>query len=166
MPSEVTGRVGTSVYMSPEVADGWARYDSKVDIYRFRAASLHAPVHPALHLRASAGVSDGQSDCAIAGFGCTPARCRRAARPPYMLVRQDCARGKCGLWVQSGGSCLRALAPIFHWHGASRAAPSAEGAGYHAGRVGGSQPAGEIRSMRTRTGRQPRLDVWRPRNHP
>lgn len=31
---EVTGRVGTSFYMSPEVADGWARYDAKVDMYR------------------------------------------------------------------------------------------------------------------------------------
>ncbi len=33
---EVTGRVGTSFYMSPEVADGWARYDAKVDMYRWK----------------------------------------------------------------------------------------------------------------------------------
>lgn len=31
----VTGRVGTSFYMSPEVANGWARYDAKVDLYRY-----------------------------------------------------------------------------------------------------------------------------------
>lgn len=30
----LTGRVGTSFYMSPEVAMGWARYNSKVDLYR------------------------------------------------------------------------------------------------------------------------------------
>ena len=62
MPSEVTGRVGTSFYMSPEVADGWARYDAKVDIYRSRVASLPGPVHPEPHQRASAGLSDGSSD--------------------------------------------------------------------------------------------------------
>ncbi|KAK9906778.1 hypothetical protein WJX75_007809 [Coccomyxa subellipsoidea] len=30
---ETTGRVGTSFYISPEVANGWARYDDKVDIF-------------------------------------------------------------------------------------------------------------------------------------
>ena len=33
----LTGRVGTSFYMSPEVAMGWARYNSKVDLYRCAA---------------------------------------------------------------------------------------------------------------------------------
>ncbi|CAL8462314.1 g1847 [Coccomyxa elongata] len=31
--AETTGRVGTSFYISPEVANGWARYDDKVDIF-------------------------------------------------------------------------------------------------------------------------------------
>ncbi len=27
--SEATGRVGTSFYISPEIRDGWARYDER-----------------------------------------------------------------------------------------------------------------------------------------
>lgn len=33
MPSEKTGLVGTSWYISPEIANGWASYDEKVDLY-------------------------------------------------------------------------------------------------------------------------------------
>ncbi|KAK9811583.1 hypothetical protein WJX72_006503 [[Myrmecia] bisecta] len=33
LPSEVTGVCGTSFYISPEIANGWARYDEKVDLY-------------------------------------------------------------------------------------------------------------------------------------
>lgn len=38
--NSLTGRVGTTFYMSPEVAMGWARYSSKVDLYRHTADSL------------------------------------------------------------------------------------------------------------------------------
>ena len=32
--SDATTQVGTSFYMSPEIVQGWARYDSAVDLYR------------------------------------------------------------------------------------------------------------------------------------
>ncbi|KAK9831407.1 hypothetical protein WJX81_002476 [Elliptochloris bilobata] len=32
-PSDATGQVGTSFYISPEIRDGWARYDERTDLY-------------------------------------------------------------------------------------------------------------------------------------
>ena len=82
MPSEVTGRVGTSVYMSPEVADGWARYDSKVDIYRSCVASLLALVHPELRLRASAVPQMAHLTARLQASVARRLECCRTARPP------------------------------------------------------------------------------------
>lgn len=38
--SDATTRVGTSFYMSPEIMQGWARYDSKVDLYRYTPSKV------------------------------------------------------------------------------------------------------------------------------
>ena len=33
LPTEASGVLGTSFYISPEIANGWPQYDAKVDLY-------------------------------------------------------------------------------------------------------------------------------------